>query len=77
MTQWTSEQTRAIQSEGNLIVSAAGGKTAVLTERIVWRIRAGASIESMLVLTFTRSAAAMKSRIYPTCRAFRKNPTIL
>lgn len=63
---WTKDQLLAIQSEGNLIVSAAAGagKTAVLTERIVSRIRAGAPVESLLVLTFTRAAAAeMKSRI--------------
>ncbi|MEN6634434.1 MAG: helicase-exonuclease AddAB subunit AddA [Clostridiaceae bacterium] len=66
MNKWTSEQQRAIESEGNLIVSAAAGagKTAVLTERIVSRIRAGAPVESLLVLTFTRAAAAeMKGRI--------------
>ena len=66
MNKWTREQQRAIESEGNLIVSAAAGagKTAVLTERIVSRIRAGAPIESLLVLTFTRAAAAeMKGRI--------------
>jgi len=66
MTNWTNDQLLAIQSEGNLIVSAAAGagKTAVLTERIVSRIRAGAPVESLLVLTFTRAAASeMKSRI--------------
>ncbi len=66
MNNWTSEQLLAIQSEGNLIVSAAAGagKTAVLTERIVSRIRAGSPVESLLVLTFTRAAAAeMKGRI--------------
>lgn len=63
---WTNEQLLAIQSEGNLIVSAAAGagKTAVLTERIVSRIQSGAPVESLLVLTFTRAAAAeMKGRI--------------
>jgi ATP-dependent helicase/nuclease subunit A len=63
---WTSEQLEAIRSEGNLIVSAAAGagKTAVLTERIVSRVQVGAPIENMLVLTFTRAAAAeMKARI--------------
>ncbi len=63
---WTNEQRSAIEREGNLIVSAAAGagKTAVLAERIVSRIRAGAPVESLLVLTFTNAAAAeMKSRI--------------
>ncbi len=64
--QWTNEQLLAIEREGNLIVSAAAGagKTAVLTERIVSRVRAGTPLENLLVLTFTRAAAAeMKSRI--------------
>ena len=63
---WTDEQRSAITLPGNLIVSAAAGagKTAVLTERIVTRIAAGTSVEHMLVLTFTRAAAAeMKARI--------------
>lgn len=63
---WTSEQQIAITTEGNLIVSAAAGagKTAVLTERIVSRVASGVPIEQLLVLTFTRAAAAeMKSRI--------------
>ena len=66
MNRWTTDQLRAIQSEGNLIVSAAAGagKTAVLTERIVSRVAAGVPIEQLLVLTFTRAAAAeMKGRI--------------
>ena len=66
MNRWTKDQQLAIESEGNLIVSAAAGagKTAVLTERIVSRVRAGAPVESLLVLTFTRAAAAeMKGRI--------------
>jgi len=66
MARWTADQLLAIESEGNLIVSAAAGagKTAVLTERIVSRIRAGAPVESLLVMTFTKAAAAeMKSRI--------------
>ena len=66
MNRWTKDQLRAIESEGNLIVSAAAGagKTAVLTERIVSRVCAGAPVENLLVLTFTRAAAAeMKGRI--------------
>lgn len=63
---WTDEQLSAITSEGNLIVSAAAGagKTAVLTERVVSRVAGGVPMDEMLVLTFTRAAAAeMKSRI--------------
>lgn len=63
---WTSEQQEAINAQGNLIVSAAAGtgKTAVLTERIALAIKSGVRVENLLVLTFTRAAAAeMKSRI--------------
>lgn len=63
---WTNDQRNAIQLDGNVIVSAAAGagKTAVLTERIATRIANGTPVESMLVLTFTRAAAAeMKARI--------------
>ena len=63
---WTREQMLAIEEQGNLIVSAAAGagKTAVLTERVVRLVEKGADIESLLILTFTRAAAAeMKERI--------------
>ena len=65
-TNWTAEQRRAIETPGSLIVSAAAGsgKTAVLTERIAWHILEGASPDDLLVVTFTRAAAAeMKKRI--------------
>ena len=63
---WTEEQSKAITENGNLLVSAAAGagKTAVLTERIVRIISEGASIDELLIVTFTRLAAAeMKERI--------------
>lgn len=63
---WTTEQKRAIEEEGNLLVAAAAGsgKTAVLTERVARLVQEGASIQEFLVLTFTRAAAAeMKKRI--------------
>ncbi len=65
-TNWTAEQRRAIETPGSLIVSAAAGsgKTAVLTERIARHILEGASPGDLLVVTFTRAAAAeMKKRI--------------
>ena len=65
-TNWTAEQRRAIETPGSIIVSAAAGsgKTAVLTERIARHILEGASPDDMLVVTFTRAAAAeMKKRI--------------
>lgn len=63
---WTTEQSAAIEKSGNLIVSAAAGagKTAVLTERICRLVADGVPVERLLVLTFTRAAAAeMKTRI--------------
>ncbi len=63
---WTEKQYEAITARGDLLVSAAAGagKTAVLTERIARLIAEGADVESLLVVTFTKAAAAeMKSRI--------------
>lgn len=67
---WTKQQEEALSERGkNILLSAAAGsgKTAVLTERIT-RLLADAahlvSINELLVLTFTKAAAAeMKSRI--------------
>ncbi len=66
MPNWTAEQERAINEKGNLLVSAAAGagKTAVMTERIVRLIAEGANVNELLVVTFTKAAAAeMKQRI--------------
>ena len=63
---WSEKQKKAIETEGNILVSAAAGagKTAVMTERIAKRIAAGTKVEELLVVTFTRAAAAeMKERI--------------
>ena len=63
---WTARQYDAIHEEGELLVSAAAGagKTAVLTERIARLIYEGCSPEELLVVTFTKAAAAeMKERI--------------
>ncbi|MDO4493656.1 MAG: UvrD-helicase domain-containing protein [Clostridia bacterium] len=62
----TEAQRRAIEERGNLIVSAAAGagKTTVLTKRIAGIIREGASVDELLILTFTRAAAQeMRQRI--------------
>ena len=68
--QWTPQQREVIDSEGcNLLVSAAAGsgKTAVLVERIIQRLTREenpADISRLLVVTFTRAAAAkMRERI--------------
>ena len=66
MKQWTNEQRRAIEENGNLLVSAAAGsgKTAVLTERFVRLVAEGASAREFLCVTFTNAAAAeMKKRV--------------
>ncbi|MBQ8972881.1 MAG: UvrD-helicase domain-containing protein, partial [Clostridia bacterium] len=61
MPEFTVEQRRAIEERGsNLLLSAAAGsgKTTVLVERVLSRIeRDRASIDRMLVVTFTRAAA--------------------
>lgn len=67
MTKWTEEQLRAInENDRNIIVSAGAGsgKTAVLTERVITKIKSGIKINELLVLTFTKAAAKeMKERI--------------
>ena len=67
MPNWTKEQELAINESGkNIIVSAGAGsgKTAVLTERVIRKLKNGISIKNMLILTFTNNAAhEMKERI--------------
>ncbi len=68
MPKWTEAQRQAIEAKNDrLLVSAAAGsgKTAVLVERILTLIRRdGLDVERMLVVTFTRAAAAeMRERI--------------
>jgi ATP-dependent helicase/nuclease subunit A len=64
---WTKDQEKAIYKSGqNIIVSAGAGsgKTAVLSERILEKVKSGVSVDSLLVLTFTEAAAfEMKERI--------------
>ncbi len=67
MPKWTKEQQLAIDKSGqNIIVSAGAGsgKTAVLSERVLTKIKQGISVDNLLILTFTNAAAAeMKERI--------------
>ena len=67
MPNWTKEQLNAINEEGtNIIVSAGAGsgKTAVLSERVLRKLRQGVNINELLILTFTNAAAKeMKERI--------------
>ena len=64
---FTKEQQFALEKEGNVLVSAGAGsgKTAVLSERVVFYIKnKGLRINEFLILTFTRLAAGeMKDRI--------------
>ena len=67
MPRWTNEQQLAIDKEGtNIIVSAGAGsgKTAVLSERVVRKLKEGVHVNELLILTFTNKAAEeMKERI--------------
>lgn len=67
MTTWTKEQTEAIyKDKTNIIVSAGAGsgKTAVLTERVLEKVKNGISLSNLLILTFTKMAAKeMRERI--------------
>ena len=67
MPNWTNEQKLAIDLDNrNILVSAGAGsgKTAVLTERVINKIRKGVKINQLLILTFTNAAASeMKERI--------------
>lgn len=64
---WTKEQNDAIYKSGtNIIVSAGAGsgKTAVLSERVIDKLKQGIHINELLILTFTKAAASeMKERI--------------
>lgn len=67
MQRWTKEQQSAIDARNHtILVSAAAGsgKTAVLVERIVGLVREGFKLDRMLIVTFTRAAAAeMRQRL--------------
>ncbi|KIR01509.1 ATP-dependent nuclease, subunit A [Lachnospiraceae bacterium TWA4] len=81
-TKWTTAQLQAIEKKNkNLLVAAAAGsgKTAVLVERIITKITRAHSpidIDELLVVTFTRAAAAeMKERIgLRLLQLLEKNP---
>ena len=64
---WTIEQEQAINIEGSNVIVSAGagsGKTAVLSERVLRKVKEGTHINELLVLTFTKAAAKeMKDRI--------------
>ena len=74
---WTKEQWAAIQADNDtvLVSAAAGsGKTAVLVERVTRLLREGGDISRMLIVTFTRAAAAeMRERISAALEKERGN----
>ena len=82
MIQWSEAQTEAIEARGShvLVSAAAGsGKTAVLVERVIrmlTRAEDPLDIDRLVVVTFTRAAAAqMKSKIYQALRdILQKDP---
>ncbi|WP_418790010.1 helicase-exonuclease AddAB subunit AddA [Phosphitispora sp. TUW77] len=82
---WTVEQHEAITARGcNLLVSAAAGsgKTAVLVERIIRQITDiynPVDVDKLLVMTFTKAAAAeMRERISAAIsRELNRNPDSL
>ena len=67
LTNLNDKQLEAIKSvEGPLLVlaGAGSGKTAVLTERVITKIKKGIPVDHLLILTFTKAAASeMKERI--------------
>ena len=64
---FTDSQNQAIETSGtNILVSASAGsgKTGVLKERVIQKVSQGTNIDEMIILTFTKAAAAeMKTRI--------------
>ena len=64
---WTTEQLQAIEESGHHILVSAGagsGKTAVLTTRVMEKVKHHIHVNELLILTFTNAAAAeMKERI--------------
>ena len=67
MPNWTKEQSDAINFDNNNIIVSAGagsGKIAVLSERVIRKLKQGVHINELLILTFTNAAAKeMKDRI--------------
>lgn len=64
---FTDKQWQAVCDDGtNLLISASAGsgKTTVLVERVIQKIKAGVSVDELLIVTYTEAAAKeMKQRI--------------
>ncbi|NLR09474.1 MULTISPECIES: helicase-exonuclease AddAB subunit AddA [Lactobacillaceae] len=69
---FTPSQDQAIHDSGhNLLVSASAGsgKTRVLVQRVIEKLKAGTGIDEVLIVTFTKAAAAeMRDRIQTALR---------
>ena len=69
---FTQGQSQAIHESGHDILvsaSAGSGKTRVLVERVVDKIKHGIDVDRLLILTFTEAAAKeMKERIQKALR---------
>jgi len=69
---FTPSQDQAIHQTGhNLLVSASAGsgKTRVLVQRVIERLKAGTGIDEILIVTFTKAAASeMRDRIQTALR---------
>ena len=67
MPKFTEDQQLAIDKDKTSIIVSAGagsGKTAVLSERVIRKLKDGVDIDKLLILTFTKEAAKeMKGRI--------------
>ena len=67
MPNWTDEQLEAINKDGSNIIVSAGagsGKTTVLSERVLRKVKSGTKVDSLLILTFTNAAShEMKEKI--------------
>ena len=67
MPKFTFDQQQAIDMDNTSIIVSAGagsGKTAVLSERVIRKLKDGVDIDRLLILTFTKEAAKeMKGRI--------------
>ena len=67
MPNWTNDQRKAIDLDNSNIIVSAGagsGKTEVLSERVIRKLKSGVHINELLILTFTNAAArGMKNRI--------------
>lgn len=60
MINWTKPQIEVLGAKGNLLVSASAGsgKTTVMIQKVLQLLKEGADISKMLLITFSRAAAA-------------------